>query len=109
MDPGTSEQLTPEAFESIRAIVTRGDYDGRSGFVSSHWHTADELGHEVQFGGFRDVEVFGIEGPAWATLDALGEEAFEMRRDAALECARLVEQDPLLIHASAHLLAVGVV
>jgi len=109
MDPGTSEQLTPEAFDSIRATVTTGDCDGRSGFVSSHWHTADELRHEVQSSGFRDVEVFGIEGPAWATLDALGEEAFEKRRDATLHCARLVEQDPLLMHASAHLLAVGVV
>jgi hypothetical protein len=108
MDPGTSEQLTPEAFDIIRVTVTTGDYDGRSGFVSSHWHTADELRHEVQLSGFRDVEVFGVEGPAWAMLDAHGEAAFEERCDATLECARLVEQDPLLMNASAHLLAVGV-
>ncbi len=108
MDPGSGEQLTPEVFDSIRATITSGDYDGRSGFVSSHWHTADELRHEFQMSGFRDVEVFGIEGPAWATLDAYGEEAFEQHRDVTLECARLVEQDPLLMHASAHLLAVGV-
>ncbi len=108
MDPGPSEELTHEAFDSIRTVVTNGEYDGYSGFVASHWHTADELRSEVASSGFRNVEVFGIEGPAWATLDALGEDAFEDRRDATLQCARLVEKDPLLMHASAHLLAVGV-
>jgi hypothetical protein len=28
-------------------------------------------------------------------------------QDAAIRCARMVEQDPLLIHASAHLIAIG--
>jgi hypothetical protein len=54
-----------------------------------------------------DVEVYGVEGPAWAALDVAGMDEFPTRMDAALRCARLVEQDPLLINISAHLLALG--
>ena len=40
-------------------------------------------------------------------LEAAGHEGFDDRADAALRCARLVERDPLMVNASAHLLAVG--
>lgn len=55
------------------------------------------------------VTVYGIEGPAWPALDTAGVFEFSARMPAALHCARLVETDPLLINASAHLLAVGTV
>jgi hypothetical protein len=52
------------------------------------------------------VTVYGVEGPSWPALDVAGIAEFDTRRDAALRCARLVERDPLLINASAHLLAI---
>jgi hypothetical protein len=61
----------------------------------------------VQAAGWEQVSVHGVEGPAWPALDAAGLEGFDARVDAALRCARLVEQDPHLINASAHLLAIA--
>lgn len=80
---------------------------GHAGFVDAHFHTADELDAEVTATGLRDVAVYGVEGPAWPALDSVGLQEFQARVEAALRCAHIVERDPLLINASAHLLAVG--
>lgn len=107
LELGANGRLGDELLASVDAVIQTGRYDGHAGFVSGRWHNADELRTEVQASGFQSVEVFGIGGPAWPTLDALGETEFETRQHAAIESARLVEQDPLLLHTSAHLLAVG--
>lgn len=57
--------------------------------------------------GLADVTVLGVEGPSWPALDALGLDEFDAKVDAALNCARLVEADPAMIHTSAHLLGMG--
>ena len=107
LEAGTNGQLTEELSRPLAAVIDTGAYDGHVGFAAGHWHTADELRDEVGAGGFRTVEVYGVEGPAWPALDAVGDLTFDDLREAALRCARLVEQDPLLLHASAHLLAVA--
>ncbi|MEV0547153.1 hypothetical protein [Nocardia salmonicida] len=56
---------------------------------------------------YLDVVAYGVEGPAWPTLDHAGQHSFRSLVTAALHCARLLEQDPLLIDASAHLLAIA--
>ncbi len=91
----------------IAGAVLTGEYDGHLGFVPAHFHTAAELAAEVTAAGFRDVVVYGVEGPGWPALDVAGLERFEELAPAALECARLVERDPLMMHASAHLLALA--
>ena len=89
----------------LRTVIDTGHYDGHVGFMPAYFHTAAELQTEVESAGFTDVVVYGVEGPSWPALDVSGE--FDSRRDAALRCARLVERDPLLINASAHLLAIA--
>lgn len=108
LEVGTSGRLSTELLGPVAEVMTTGAYDGHAGFVTGHWHTADELHGEVRACGFSDVEVYGVEGQAWPTLDAVGDQAAGTRQDAALRCARLAQQDPLLLHASAHLLATGV-
>ncbi|HEX5542441.1 MAG TPA: class I SAM-dependent methyltransferase [Micromonospora sp.] len=107
LEVGSDGRLTVEMQASIAAVIATGRYDGHAGFVAAHFHTAEELRAEVQAAGVRDVAVYGVEGPAWLALDAAGIKEFDARVEAALRCARLVEQDPLLINASAHLLAIG--
>jgi 2-polyprenyl-3-methyl-5-hydroxy-6-metoxy-1,4-benzoquinol methylase len=107
LEAGTTGWLSAELVGSVTEVITTGTYDGHAGFVAGHWHTADELRDEVGAAGFSDVQVYGIEGPSWPALDAVDEPS-SAGQDAALWCARLVEQDPLLVHASAHLLATAV-
>jgi ubiquinone/menaquinone biosynthesis C-methylase UbiE len=107
MEAGANGTLDTNLIPSVTTVIATGHYDGHIGFTSTHWHTADELRAEIQAAGLDDVEVYGVEGPAWAALDVAGVDEFPTRMHAALHCARLVEQDPLLINASAHFLAVA--
>ena len=107
MEAGTNGTLDTDVAASVEAVIATGRYDGHVGFTPTHWHTADELRAELRATGFAEVDVYGVEGPGWTALDAAGMDEFPARAHAALRCARLVEQDPLLINASAHFLALG--
>ncbi|MFC4014434.1 class I SAM-dependent methyltransferase [Nonomuraea purpurea] len=107
METGTNGRLTAEMTSAVRNVIATGHYDGHVGFMPTHFHTAAELGAEVQAAGLRDVQVYGIEGPSWPALDVAGQGEFDRLVDAALQCARIAEQDPLMINASAHFLAIA--
>ncbi|GAA2635731.1 class I SAM-dependent methyltransferase [Paractinoplanes durhamensis] len=107
LEMGSDGNLTADAEPSLRAVMTTGSYDGHVGFLPSHFHTADELVAEVRTAGVNDVIVYGVEGPTWAALDTAGMAAFDGLVEAAIRGARLTEQDPHLINASAHFLAVA--
>lgn len=107
LEVGGDGRLTAALEPSVRTVISTGGYDGHVGFVRAHFHSADELRAEVEAAALGAVTVYGVEGPAWPALDAVGLPGFDDRVDAAIRCARLVEQDPLLIHASAHLLAMA--
>ncbi|HEX3792129.1 MAG TPA: methyltransferase domain-containing protein [Pseudonocardiaceae bacterium] len=104
---GDARQLPTDDNSVDTATIASGHYDGRVGFTPTHWHTADELRAEIRAAGLADVTVYGVEGPAWPALDAAGASEFAARVDAALPCARLADQDPLLINTSAHFLAIA--
>ncbi|GAA3190879.1 GNAT family N-acetyltransferase [Nonomuraea roseoviolacea] len=107
LEAGTTGRLTEGMAAAVRHLIATGDYDGHLGFVPAHFHTAAGLRAELESAGLRDVEVYGVEGPAWPALDAAGEGEFDRLVEAAIRCARVAERDPLLINASAHLLAVA--
>ncbi|MFI1913852.1 class I SAM-dependent methyltransferase [Nocardia sp. NPDC020380] len=107
LETGTSGRLDEALVPAVREVITTGDYDGHAGFVRTHWHTADELHAEVAAAGLSQVEIYGIEGPTWPTLDHAGQHNFQSLVTAALHSARLLEQDPLMINTSAHLLAIA--
>jgi hypothetical protein len=107
LEVGSDGRLTEEFEASVAAAISSGHYDGHVGSADAYFHTADDLRAEIVRAGFRDVSVLGVEGPAWPALDSAGMGQFESRVDAAVRSARMVEQDPPLINASAHLLAVG--
>jgi ubiquinone/menaquinone biosynthesis C-methylase UbiE len=103
-----NERRLDDATEPLaRQAIEIGRHDGALGFTAAHLHTAEELADEMRAAGFADPDVLGIEGPLWPALDAHGIERVDETLPAAVRAARIVERDPLLLAASAHLLAVA--
>lgn len=96
--------------ESIAKILRTAVHDG-PGFTLAYFHRAEELVQELRAAGLAEVEIFGIEGPAWSLVKAAeqqpGEGPTEDLIASALTAARMAEPYPELLAASSHLLAVG--
>ncbi|MEU8823658.1 class I SAM-dependent methyltransferase [Streptomyces sp. NPDC048636] len=95
---------------AISKILRTAVHDGK-GFTLAYFHRAEELADELRVAGLTDVEVFGVEGPAWSLLKAVEQQPGEGPTDdmfaSALTAARMAEPYPELLAASSHLLAVG--
>ncbi|MEV8565656.1 class I SAM-dependent methyltransferase [Streptomyces sp. NPDC051322] len=102
---------TERIHHSVSKILETAVYDGVRGFTLSYFHRAEELGAELAASGLRDVQVFGIEGPAWSLVKAAEQQPGEGPTDdliaSAMAAARMAEPYPELLAASSHLLAVG--
>jgi ubiquinone/menaquinone biosynthesis C-methylase UbiE len=108
MDIGSDGRLTEAVEPFLHRLHATGQFCGDVvGFTTAYFHFPDELAQDLVDAGLRDVEVYGIEGPAGPTLRALGMDCLDERLDAAVRAARLVERHPMMIAASGHLLAVG--
>lgn len=107
LDWAASGELTAEVAARLSAVIATGRHDPSLGFTTAFFHTPAELAAELAAAGFQEVRVLGIEGPAWAAVDAAGPERWESYLPSALLAARLTEGDPALLPSSAHLLAVG--
>ncbi|WP_073492255.1 class I SAM-dependent methyltransferase [Actinacidiphila paucisporea] len=96
---------------SISEILRTAIHDGKRGFTLAYFHRAEELAAELRESGLADVEVIGIEGPAWSLLKAVEQQTGQRPTgalfDSALTAARMSEPYPELLAASSHLLAVG--
>jgi SAM-dependent methyltransferase len=96
---------------SISEILRTATYDGNRGFTLAYFHRAEELADELRESGLARVALFGVEGPAWSVLKAVGQHEGPGPSDALFEsvltAARLAEQYPELLAANSHLLAVG--
>ncbi|MBV1948184.1 bifunctional 2-polyprenyl-6-hydroxyphenol methylase/3-demethylubiquinol 3-O-methyltransferase UbiG [Streptomyces sp. BV129] len=97
--------------DSVSKILETAVYDGVRGFTLSYFHRAEELASELLTSGLTDVQVFGIEGPAWSLVKAAEQQSGEGPTDeliaSAMEAARMAEPYPELLAASSHLLATG--
>jgi ubiquinone/menaquinone biosynthesis C-methylase UbiE len=75
-------------------------------FTTAFFHHPNELRDELVASGFAHRATYGIEGPGWLLQD-FSKQWDSPNRERLLAIARAVEQEPSLIGASAHLLAVG--
>lgn len=95
----------------IERDLTSGLHHNPSGqpayFTTAYFHRPEELTTEVADAGFVHVRILAIEGPVWGA--ALFREAWNDRaqRESLLEFLSLVEGEPSLQGASAHLMAVA--
>ena len=107
LDAGARGQLDDPTMPLLRDVLDTGLHDPRLGFTTAYFHHPEELGDEFRSAGFSDVEVYGVEGPMWIALDALGVEHLDDLLPSALACARALERDRAMIATSAHLLALA--
>jgi 2-polyprenyl-3-methyl-5-hydroxy-6-metoxy-1,4-benzoquinol methylase len=101
---------TDRMYEPVSKILRTAVHDGAH-FTLAYFHRAEELADELREAGLTEVEVFGIEGPAWSIVKAVEQQPGEGPTDdliaSAMAAARMAEPYPELLAASSHLLAVG--
>ncbi len=99
----------------FRAITERDIVDGvhlnttedPRYFTTAFFHRADELERELADAGLTGVEVFAVEGIAWAAPDLDERIADPEKRRLLLALLRKLEREETLLGATGHLLAVG--
>ena len=108
LDTLSRAALTPDGVEDQRHMLATGVYLPPPGgaFTTAFFHTPTELTDEMTEAALGSVRVLGIEGPGVWLLD----DDFDTAEDEIVQAATaasLLQEDPYLIAASAHLLAVG--
>jgi SAM-dependent methyltransferase len=99
--------FTDPALRPVAARIVEVGYDDTGwGEGVFYFHTAGELFEEITAAGFRDVQVRGVEGPAWPATDPTAAPDDPVV-DQVLTIARLADTDPSTVGASAHVLAVA--
>jgi ubiquinone/menaquinone biosynthesis C-methylase UbiE len=99
----------------FRAIAERDIVDGvhlnttedPRYFTTAFFHRADELEREMSDAELTGVEVFAVEGIAWAAPDLDERVADPEKRRHLLDLLRRLEREETLLGATGHLLAVG--
>jgi SAM-dependent methyltransferase len=92
------------------ALVERDLAEGRhlppdrALFTTAYFHRPDELVGELEEAGFALQGLFGVEGPGWVRAETLDD---GQTREDVIRVARAVEQEPAIIGASAHFLAIA--
>jgi ubiquinone/menaquinone biosynthesis C-methylase UbiE len=76
-------------------------------FTTAFFHHLRELEAEVKESGFLYERTLPVEGPLWLSQYVIDNFNDQERRERFLALMRRVEQEPLLLGASAHLLAVA--
>lgn len=76
-------------------------------FTTAYFHRPEDLVAEVRDAGFGDVQILAVEGPAWSA--ALFREVWDdpAQRESLMEFLSLIEEEPSLHGASAHIMAVA--
>jgi SAM-dependent methyltransferase len=76
-------------------------------FTTAYFHYPTELQAEVEAAGLRHEATLAIEGPAWAAEQVAERWDNAAYRERVLEVVRRIEAEPVLLGASAHLMAVA--
>jgi SAM-dependent methyltransferase len=74
-------------------------------FTTAYFHHPGEITTEIEAAGFTTPTIYGIEGPGWLLPDVADRMKDPARRNELLQIAGLLETEPHLLGANAHLLA----
>lgn len=101
-------EIDDAAAESLlRGLRTGINVDEPGGFTHAYFHGPGELAAELAAAGLIGVEIYGVEGPSTPALDAVPLDRLPELLPSVLWAARVLEQDPAMMYASPHQLAVG--
>lgn len=92
--------------DELSTLSRQGANDFQTGFTVAYFHTIDEIRQDFQAADLAQPTITGIEGPLFPLLSSGLAEGSADHFHAALRTARLAEDHPELLPASAHLLAV---
>ena len=96
-------------FEAASKAIRTGVFDGttRDLFTTAYFHLPEEITTEAVTAGLTEARMFNVEGPGAFASDVGERWSDDRRRQALLDAARLVENDPHLLAAASHLLVVA--
>lgn len=106
----------PQVFDNARetamiaADLASGQHRNPTGetfyFTTTYFHHPDEPRAEISEAGLQHQATFAVEGPLWLMRDALAT-CSAQQQETFLTFLRSIEQEPTLMGASAHLLALA--
>jgi ubiquinone/menaquinone biosynthesis C-methylase UbiE len=76
-------------------------------FTTAYFHRPEELAAEARDAGFADVHILAVEGPAWSAAQFRMAWDDPVQRQSLMDFLSLVEREPSVQGASAHLMAVA--
>ncbi|HXX21424.1 MAG TPA: hypothetical protein VEJ46_18650 [Candidatus Acidoferrum sp.] len=75
--------------------------------TTAHFHRPEKLAAEVSGAGFDSVQLGAVEGPAWSAAQFREVWNDVAQRQSLMGFLPLVESEPSILGASAHLMAVA--
>jgi ubiquinone/menaquinone biosynthesis C-methylase UbiE len=101
----------PEGIEIVRNDLATGQHRNPSNrpqwFTTAYFHQPGELRDEVEAAGLRHQAAVAVEGPVWRIAGFNERWADPAWRAYILEVVRMVEREPSLLGASAHVMVVA--
>jgi SAM-dependent methyltransferase len=101
----------PQYVAMVEQDTRDGQHRNPSGrldyFTSAYFHRPEDLREETLAAGLLIDGLYGIEGPGWILPDVPERLADNRQREDLLRVARLLESEPSVMGASAHLLVVA--
>lgn len=92
--------------DGIRTGTFRGA-EADLGFATAYCHLPSELVAEVEAASYSDVRAFAVEGVGYLVDESQERWADPAGRAALMSAARVIEEEPEMMAASSHLLAVA--
>lgn len=101
----------PQEVALLQEDMTKGQHTNPSGniinFTTTYFHHPDEMRAEISGAGLRHHATLAIEGPLWLIVEALELWPEPQYQEPFLALLRTIEQEPSLLGASSHVLAVA--
>ena len=97
--------------EVVAADLATGQHRNPTGnpayFTSAYFHRPEDLEREVAEAGFKASRVLAVEGPVWSAVHFRETWSVPEQREKLMQFLSLIEAEPSILGASAHLLAVA--